>query len=258
MSSTFKIFSVFAILFLTSQSIIAQDIQIDTIKGPSNKPWYLSFGLDLKFKSLAGFRKLDYEGEYVEYTYYRQDYNWKWIHREESNKKMMANTWFINPKLDVLLSRNRSLQYGISYNMGYMERKYLVSGYDSIFQEPYSYNQTEEYVYLAISAMMAYEYHFNKVVQKSPFVYSSLALGFYRGSNNIAGPGKELFGQIRLGGGYQNKTDWKWRAYVSFDRLHYMFNQESPVFKRPQHTKIDLGVAYFGFGVVKEFTLIPD
>ncbi|MCX6350806.1 MAG: hypothetical protein NTX03_02980, partial [Bacteroidetes bacterium] len=161
---------------------------VDSVKKDvTNTPWYFTIGLDFKVRSIYGNFYDSYSGE----GYFNQHYYW--IQNASTNKKFLEGNKSYFPKLDFMISKWRNCRFGMSYNTGIIR------------VNPSSDNEVD-YLYLAINGIAEYQYNFNKVTPyEGGFIYTSLAAGPYRSSENLEGPGTEFFAQLRLGGGYEYK-----------------------------------------------------
>jgi hypothetical protein len=212
---------------------------------PARKPWYLTFNLDIKAKSLQGKFNDYYQGEYYNSpTTTNPEGYWKWIETKKANKKLFPGYSFYDIKMDVLVGRSKGLRFGMSYNFGLLEHRK-----DSVYNF---------YSYLAISGIAEYQYNFIKEKELSPFVFGSIAFGAYRGDASLEGPGTELFGQARAGAGLAMPGGYMIRFWTSADVLRYREKGTSQIFNKTQYINTDMQLVYLGLGFTKQFTLIPD
>lgn len=221
----------------------AQNTATDTTV--TKKPWYLTFNLDIKAKSLQGKFSDYYQGEYyANPNVSNPEGHWKWVETELKDNKLFPNYKFYDVKMDVLVGRHKGLRFGMSYNFGLLEGRR-----DSF----YNY-----YSYLAISAIAEYQYNFIKDKELTPFVFGSLAFGAYRGDESLEGQGTELFGQARAGAGLALPGGYMLRLWTSADVLRYRERGHSQIFNKTQFIRTDMQLLYLGVGFTKQFTLIPE
>ncbi|MGZ5244492.1 MAG: hypothetical protein ACXWDO_03745 [Bacteroidia bacterium] len=243
----------FAVLLSVCQFAYAQQ---DSAK--VKKPWYLTMGTDIKVKSLQGKYNYFYAGEYSPRG---NGDDWIWRERRHKIDNIVADpTKFYDIKMDVLLSRNRSTKFGLSYNFGILDY-----GRDTVYRDPYTgaeehgSTDNKNLSFIAITGLFEYTQYFKSgPVVNNPFAYGSIAAGFYRATEYNGGPGNEYFTEARMGVGYHFQHDWMIKLWMAQSFLLYREHQQSQVFDRQQTRNIDMNITYMGIGFAKQFELIPD
>jgi hypothetical protein len=254
----FKILTVFIIISLVSFSLSAQSdtMTTDTII-KHRKPLLLSFGLDLKLKSIGGSYFHDYTGEFNSYS--SGPGGWQWVNHNIADKDLLSYANFTEVKLSVLGSTSKKYKIGLSYNFGNVTVTIPEPNFDMI-NNP---GQKTLYVnhsisYAGICVMGEYSYYFDQKSYKGIYAFGDMDLGFYTGTDDIFGPGTPWFIQGKLGIGYNLKNDVMLRGYIATDQLIYHENSISQVYHRTQTVDIGLSAFYVGIGIVKMFTIFPE
>ncbi len=221
------------------------------------KPWYLTMGTDIKFKSLQGSYNYFYAGEYSKSG---NGNDWTWRERRDKIDNIVKEpSSFYDIKMDVLLSRNRSTKFGLSYNFGIVEYMRDSFATDPLGGQIHYRTDYKNLSFIAITGLFEYSHYLlNGPPQNNIFAYGSLAAGFYRASEDNGGPGNEYFTEARMGMGYHFNRDWMIKLWIAQNYLLYRENQQSLVFKREQTRNIDMNLTYVGIGFAKQFELIPD
>ena len=247
-------------LFLCSISIAAMaqnDPMAPDSAVPAKKPLCLTFGLDVKMKSLGGSYLHDYTGEYN--SYIPGQSGWQWVNHKTVYTKLLASSNFTDVKLSVLIGKDKNFQYGLSYNFGFISGKIPEINYDTIGNPGTKVNSVQHDIsYAGIGVIAGYNYFFNKETELGLFAYGTADLGFYTGTDDIFGPGVPWFIQGKLGLGYNINRDVMFKVYVATDQLIYHENSTSQVFNRTQTLNIDVRTYYLGLGISKTFTILPD
>jgi hypothetical protein len=229
----------------------------DTIS-KGKKPLMLSFGLDIKMKSIAGSYNHDYTGEYN--IYGAGPGGWEWVNHRVTDKDLLNRySYFSQLKISVLGGISKSFKIGLCYNFGYVSATINEPNFDSLNNPGVKTNNVEHTIsYAGIGVMGEYNYYFNKKTMLGPYLTGSVDLGFYTGTDDIFGPGTPWFIQGKLGVGYNFKSDIMVKAYIATDQLHYHETSQSQVYQKSQSLNIDLSTFYLGIGFVKMFTIFPD
>ena len=239
-------------LSLFTLQVSAQEDSAATDK-PIKRPWLLTMGMDIKMRSIKGAYSYKYEGEYVDLNHQNAEVIWN--KKSEKFSDLLEFGAFTDIKMDVMVSHNRSTKFGLSYNFGiinYTSAAAANSGY---------YGYDHSYPFLAITGIFDQSWYFanNRFENGDPFLYGSLAAGFYRGNWENSGPGQEYFSEARIGAGYHfTKKNWIPRIWLAQNFMFYRENEQSPIFNRTQHVKTDMNLLYMGIGIYKQFELIPD
>lgn len=246
-----RFFACFAVLILVCPFAFAQQ---DSVK--TKKPWYLTMGTDIKVKSLQGKYDYFYAGEYSPSG---SGDDWIWRERRAKIDNVTADADFYDVKMDVLLSRNRSSKFGLSYNFGILDYYRDSVVVDEFGVSQYYTLESKNLSFIAITGLYEYAQYFKSgPVVNNPFAYGSIAAGFYRASEDNGGPGNEYFTEARMGLGYHFKHDWMVKLWIAQNFLLYRETQESQVFNRDQTRQINMNLTYIGIGFAKQFELIPD
>jgi len=203
----------------------------------------LTFRLDYSLSQLSinhGFR---YEGE--RYSQATDQFSWITLDSTLINFDKLAND--VNLKFDLLISTVEPLSIGLTYHLLVLKTESETSIFDG-----FDYD-----VFLGLGAIIDYRWNIPNV--KGVIINPAITLGYYIGSDEFSGKGREAYYNFKLAGLYNLWDKLDVRAYTDYTIWRYKEDNLSTVFTdKNKVVKSNINHLNFGLGLAYRFHLVPD